>query len=60
MAGYSKDVNHGAFLRKLLIVETTPTDNTTKNGQNLFFTFNLVFIYFYNRAYIWNSANHYK
>uniref|UniRef100_A0A8C1XN53 Uncharacterized protein n=1 Tax=Cyprinus carpio TaxID=7962 RepID=A0A8C1XN53_CYPCA len=42
MAGYSKDVNHGAFLRKLLTVNTTPTNNTTKNGQNLFFTFNLV------------------
>ncbi|XP_042581990.1 leucine-rich repeat-containing protein 19-like isoform X2 [Cyprinus carpio] len=30
--GYFKDVNYGAFLRKLLTVNTTPTNNTTKNG----------------------------
>uniref|UniRef100_A0A673KBZ5 Uncharacterized protein n=1 Tax=Sinocyclocheilus rhinocerous TaxID=307959 RepID=A0A673KBZ5_9TELE len=33
MAGYSKDVNHGVFLRKLFTVEPT---NYTINGQNLF------------------------
>lgn len=38
MAGYSKDVNHGAFLRKLLTVEKNIT-TTTNNGQNLFFFF---------------------
>ncbi len=59
MAGYSKDIDYGVFLRKLLTTETSPTNNTI-NSKNLFYPLIECYYNIYNRAYIWTSANQYK